>query len=383
MKTPGFSLFTVLYVLSSFRIGEASNPGPITMPQCDEKLNIPGVDSWACGIFNPSGLNARTDILASLPGQVWFGSETHLTSVGVTKVRKGLKSLRSGYRYFIPGYPCEHRSDSGVGNFSGVCAMSVFPCRALPNTFDSDSYKTARLQVVGLQIKDLWVQAGIMYGFPTGQTHHQPLQQTEILLDSIITRVALEGQGPRMICGDFNFEEKMLPSLAKLKAMGFREAQDIAKHRWGVAEQATGVGSAKIDQIWLSRELQNMLLAVSVHRDFWPTHASVVCHFSHDLSHLVSDRWHSPIAFPWPEKWDSNVIDSEGSATEQYAGFWWQLEHQASHQLAQQGVVATARQKGRAQTLTTKPVVTQVAPTKKGRSGDLQPTFVGVSRLHA
>ena len=131
------------------------------------------------------------------------------------------------------------------------------------------------------------------------------------------------------------------------------------------------------------KELQELLLAVSIHRDPWPTHASVVCHFAHDCTPLVSDRWHSPIAFPWPEKWDCNVHVGQGSVDEQYASFWWQVEQQASNHLAQQGVPTTKRQKGRAQTLNTKPVFAPVAPTKKGRSGDLQPSYLGVSRVHA
>ena len=353
------------------------------MKQCNEHMIIPEVDTWSCGVFNPSGANARTDILANMPGDVWFGSETHLTNVGVTKVRKGLKSLQSRYKYFVPGFPCEYRSDSGVGNFSGVCAMSVYPCRPLPHSFDEALYRSARLQVVGLQVRNLWIQAGIMYGFPTGQTHHQPLQQTDVLLDALITRIACEGSGPRMIVGDFNFEAASLPSIQKLRDLGFREAQQIVQQRWGVAEQATGSGQSKIDQLWLSRELQELLVSVSIHRDFWPTHAAVVCHFSQDLTPLISDRWHTPVAFPWPSDWTCNVCPTQGTATEQYAAFWWQLEQQASAQLATQGVKVTARQIGRAQTLQAVPVVSSIAPTKKGRNGDLQPTFVGVSKLHA
>ena len=370
-------------VVTCIRVGEATNPGPVFMPKCDENLQILDSNSWSCGVFNPSGANARVDILANLPGQVWFGSETHLTNHGVSKVRKGLKALASKYKYFVPGFPCEHRSDSGVGNFSGVCAMSTFPCRPLPNSFEPELYRTARLQVVGLQIKNLWIQAGVAYGFPTGYTHHQPQHQTEILLDALVTRVACESTGPRLVCGDFNHDANVLAPIQKLRALGFREAQEIAMTRWGLPEQPTGLGQLKLDQMWLSRELQQLLVAVSVHHDFWPTHASVVCHFDHDGTPLICDRWHVPTAFPWPSDWNSDIQPSSGGAIEQYAAFWWQVEQQASNCLAQKGIVVTKRQKGRAHTLQSKPVLTQIAPTKKGRTGDLQPNFVGISRLHA
>ncbi len=61
---PCLAWYYVVALFVVLRVGEASHPGPNDM-------------TWACGIFNPSGLTTKIDYLAHIPGDVWLGSETH------------------------------------------------------------------------------------------------------------------------------------------------------------------------------------------------------------------------------------------------------------------------------------------------------------------
>ncbi len=113
-----------LFICSQLVIGEAANPGP---------------DQWNLGVFNPSGLNAKLDQISFMHGDIWMGCETHLTKVGISKFRRGLRALKAPFRYFVHGAPCPPRGDSQVGSFTGVSVVSRFPARPLPHSITAFS----------------------------------------------------------------------------------------------------------------------------------------------------------------------------------------------------------------------------------------------------
>lgn len=361
--------------LGCLRIGEAINPGP-------EKQED---SSWQFGIFNASGLNSKTDQIANLPGQAWVGSETHLTARGVKNLQRGLGLLKSHYRYLVPGEPCKPRGTSSeVGTFSGVILLSQFPSRKLPHNFDPDLMATARIQVAGMFVSGYWVQIGMCYGYPNGASHQQPLLQTEYLLDALITRVGCQAKGPRIVCGDFNHEPSSLSQCERLRDLGFKEVQEIASFRWGMSEQPTGRGQTKIDQLWISSELQSILTGVEVVVDQWSDHAAVVARFSNDPSPLYEYKWFVPQPFEWPSgdrifgSYDTSI--NPGIA---YAAMWNSFETSAKNVLSSQGKKLSTNQTGRGQTLTVRASLISPAPCKLARHGDLQPEFMGTSLKHA
>lgn len=121
-----------LFVCLFLRVGEASHPGPARVPS-----------TWSLGIFNPSGLRSKIDALAFLPGDIWLGSETHLTQDGFRAVKRGLRSLQSPYRYAVSGAFCPIRTSGGAGMHQGVISISKFPARNLPHAIPDDLCKTA------------------------------------------------------------------------------------------------------------------------------------------------------------------------------------------------------------------------------------------------
>ncbi len=367
----GFWLVVSL-ILGGCRIGEAQHPGPGSSVE------------WQFGIFNPSGLCSKTDQVVHMPGEIWVASETHLTQSGVVKLRTGLKALRSHYRYVVPGAPCLQRSSTDVGIFSGVAMISAHPARPLPHGFCQDSFRSSRIQVAGVQVADQWVHVGMLYGVPKGQTHCQALFQTEVLLEQLVDRIGCQVQGPRIVCGDFNFEEDCLYQTQRLKAMGFVEVQTYALYRWGLPVVPTGRGSKKLDQIWISAELQSQLIDVQVQHDWWPDHAIVQCKFRGKGLEDVTYTWPVPKPYPWPLEWNGDFeFDQRIHPTEAYAKLWCDIEMQAQTQVELCGGHVPMNTVGRAQTLV--PVVSRPysAPCKLGRHGDLNPSFHGVSLKHA
>ena len=89
---------------------------------------------WTLGTFNPSGLAHRADLVAHLDGDFWGVTETHLSPLAKQKFVRGLRCQSSPFCNVVSGFDCPIRSRSEVaGSFTGVAALSRWPCRALPH----------------------------------------------------------------------------------------------------------------------------------------------------------------------------------------------------------------------------------------------------------
>ena len=375
-KQPSWVLLTLFWCFTLFRVGEAAHPGPTSST----------ANQWTFGVFNPSGLNAKTDLVANLPGDVWVASETRLTQNGVRKLRVGLRALKSDLGQLVPGYPCRQHADrqrAEAGNNTGVLLLSKYPARALPHSFDADMFAQARCQVAGVLIGNLWVQVGFMYGFPVGLNHKYPALQSDGILEALVDRVALQTVGPRILCGDLNHDVGELPQYERLLQLGWRECQDIRALHQGIQVEGTGRGSRRLDHIWLSPELLPFVAGVEVRRDLWPDHASVAVTFDHPGLTRTISTWYRPLDFPWPDAWQSCVrFDTQTDPSLAYAQLWQQVEWQAASQLLQEGGSCFPKQFGRGVTVHNRSSTLQTAPAKLGRAGKPQPQFYGLSLKH-
>ena len=364
----------VVFIVSC-RIGEASHPGP---------PGGSGEFSWSLGICNPSGLNDKVDQVAFLDGDVWLMSETHLTGPGVVRFRKGLAHLRSPFTSIVPGSPCRSRGMSEVGHYSGVLAVSKLPARPLPQQFDAQLFESARIQGVGFQVSSWWCQAGLLYRYPDSVQHANRTFQTSCLLDELVQRIGNQAVGPRLIAGDFNHGPDDLEPLKDLYQLGFREIQEIGLHRFSRHIQPTCGGCKNIDQMWLSPELQALLIDYQVRFDDWAGHASILCQFAMQNSPLVQYHWFMPQPISWPETWPQSDLDIDWSkgSTEQYAMLWYKLELTAQTSAQMQGNHVDPKSFGRGQTLSSTTRWSKCVPPKKGREQDINPAFFGDSLKH-
>ena len=373
--SPSLGWFIRLCFICLFvRVGEAMNPGPCGV---GEKQH------WTLGLCNPSGLNSKIDQCAFLDGDVWLISESHLTDHGLQRFKKGMQHLKSDFKYFTPGFSCPSRGASDVGKFTGVLAMSKLPLRSLPAHFDTQLYATSRIQVVGIAVEDWWVTAGLVYGYPDSVQFPNRTYMTECLVDEVVQRVVFQSSGPRLVAGDFNHGPNDLEQFQILRQAGFAEIQEIGLSRWGRQIQPTCGGTKNIDQIWLSAELQSILLDFHIRDDDWAGHSAIQCVFASQNTPMVRYEWHVPSSFPWPEVWTPQLhCNWQADLTEQYASLWYQLESQAVALHNIHGSYVPDHSLGRAKTLQSVAKWSTGSPCKKAREGGLNPDFYGQSLRH-
>ena len=314
----------IVWIFCLFRVGEAQHPGP----SCE----------WSLGTFNSSGIAHRADVISALPGDFWGVAETHLSPISAKQFVRGLQCSKSHYKYLVQGHPCPLRTRSShAGDFTGVAALSQWPCRALPHSFPEGLFETSRIQVVGACIHQMWITIGTIYGVPKSSQHKHPRFQTDVLLEALVDRVGAQTAGPRVVMGDFNWEPHELSQVRRLQDMGFVELQDLAAAWWDAPIKPTGRGSTRIDAVYVSRELACLLKKVVVDHTQWPDHAMVYGLFAAPSPVLETFHWKSPKQCQWPEQWTPDVspVFTQGASVA-YADFWNRLEQQASaHDVAQ------------------------------------------------
>lgn len=341
--------------LCLWRVGEANNPGPSNSPL------------WTLGTFNPSGVTSKADVVGQLDGDFWGICETHLSDIGRRRFVHALRCQQSKWQYFIPGAPCPLRARSEeVGSFSGVAGLSSWPTRALTHSLHDGWYQSSRVQVLGTFIQQLWMSVAVVYGFPNSKTHHTPRFQTEQLLEGAIDRIACQTQGPRVIMGDFNWEQ--------------HELTQLAWEWWGVPIKPTGKGDRRIDYVYVSPELFPALRRVEVDNAQWLDHSAVIGIFQGWQPVVERFHWKMPLEGEWPEQMSSVEYPVHPNPTVAYAMFWAQLEQAASRaQFQASGKSWHATQFGRGKTLDTVVSRYQHAPIRKARWGEENPSFNGCS----
>ena len=223
---------------------------------------------------------------------------------------------------------------------------------------------------------------GFFYGVPKSTSHLHPKFQTEQYLEALIDRVACQTTGPRVVMGDFNWEQNDLRQLRRLEDMGFCEIQGLASEWWGSPILPTGSGSRRIDFVYISKELIGLFNGVHIDNTQWPDHASVAASFHSVPSDFDRYQWFLPRETSWPTtQWNFQYAgDFESSPTVYYADLWNQIETSASSELLRLGKPPLQKTAiGRGQTLEPTRVNFQAAPIRKGRSGEMQPEFFGSS----
>ena len=374
--------YVALILIVLLHKGEAINPGPSSQGR-----------TWTLGTFNPSGLNGKQQILTEhlAYGDIWAVAETHLSSRALQTFRKGLGCSQSPFRYVVGGHPTPVRAHSQhSGSWIGVATISRFPTRPVPVVWPVDAFQTSRVQVVTTLCHDVWISGGIVYGEPPGIHHPHAKQHTEKLLVTTIEAV-LQLPGCRYVAGDWNFQIGQLDAFQILERHGFKDLQTIAQERWGRVPQATCKGVTRKDFMFVSQELQELLIDVKIEHDVWSDHSVLAGIFQGGPKQVKRFHWRMPRSLPWPKEFVKESLDLDVSfesmdPTKAYQALWGKVETQAEQIASKLGEPAIVpAMKGRGATLNTveKCGVTQQAPLKPSRKGDIVPAFHGASVKHA
>ena len=376
-------LCTVLSLLAFIHQGEAVNPGP--------QDHSRSVRQWSLGTFNPSGLGGKQQIINQYLGEcdIWAVSETHLSSQAMHSFRQGLKWSQSSFTYCVGGCPVTLRSHSNkVGSWSGVAMLSKHPTRQVPIKWQPHSYETSRVLITSTLCADLWITGGVVYGEPPGTKHPDALQNTNLLTLEMMDHLCQSG-GLRFLAGDFNFESNSLEVFQLLAEAGFRDLQDIAHERWGSPIRATCKKSTRKDFCFISPELQSMLIGIEFDDTIWADHAVLKGLFRGGEDHIARHYWRIPTEIKWPQNLSFEVEPDWYSCSDpsrQYEFLWNKVESAAVDHISQLGLPSFPKSSlGRAKTreVTLKHSQFNSGPVRKGRSGDLQPQFAGISQQHA
>ena len=366
---PYLFVFTLLC-----RVGEATNPGP-TNPQ------------FTLGAFNPSGLKGKGPYIVSqlAEGDIWAISETHLCSQSLQAFRASLHFANSQFKYCIAGHPVPAQENRVFhAAWRGVAVLSKFPTRAVPHQMPPGIFESARTVITTTLIQDVWITGGVVYGEPESSSYPHQKIHNEALLHNVANQVCHLHKGPRYIAGDWNCEQNTLPAFEMIEAAGFRDLQDLARDFWGFPIANTCKDVTRKDYCYVSRELQQLLISVSLVNDVFPDHSVLIGNFHSPKLAVPRQIWISPGEFPWPSQWDVDPgywTSLSGSSDEKYQALCAHIEHQASEILP---FPVDQRAKGRATVTPIKPKLDgKVPPPKVARKGDIRPNFVCASYRHS
>eukprot|EP00438_Fugacium_kawagutii_P032420 Skav234923 [mRNA] locus=scaffold840:956698:961575:+ [translate_table: standard] len=271
--------------------GEALNPGP----GCGAQHVV------SVGFTNPSGLRGKEAQALSLGQGIWNFAETQLSHVTQRSSWQSFRSLAvaSGRDLRVHmGAPVATRANSQwAGTWSGVCAISDHPSKELSLAYGGER-SCGRLLTTQHFVNGLPLLISNVYGYPRGPTWPRAKQLTTELLSVLTQEIVLGSTGPRLIGGDFNWEEADLEPFALWQRFGRRSAQDLAWELWGVEKQKTCKAATTPDIVWLSPEAQALLHEVLVH-DVFMEHAVVQVSLRVPSGPSVVLAWPRPSTIPW------------------------------------------------------------------------------------
>ena len=354
-------------------MGEASNPGPDQFE-----------DVFTLGCFNPTGLRNKSHFFTSelSMGDVWMISETHFYGKDVSKFRSGLKTAGAKHRYCVTDVASMKPCMISTNAWKGVAVVSRFPTRPIPSALPDCVQNSGRAILATTLVGDCWITGAVVYGEAESHLHPNHLRNTEFILHHAAAQICHLTKGFRYVAGDWNADQDSLPAFDILNRAGFRELQDVLLARWGLPIRPTCKNVTRKDFLYLSPELQELLLGGEVLSDVWPDHSVLLGRFSFPHAMPAVWVWPTPMPFPWPRDFGNQVVWNKSmNPTQAYQQLWQDIESAA--QLCCPFHVPAAAV-GRAQCLQPKQVKPcHSVPLKPGRKGDFQPQFCGQSVKHA
>lgn len=290
-------MFHFLFLILSFRFGEAAHPGPDT-------------HDFTVGAVNPTGLLGKVGPLEQLPHGVFGVCESHLTPLGIQQFRREL-TVRKSKRRFLTSDAAPYLKvapGSIGGKHTGVGVLTSFPGRNLPVDWPESLRDEARMHVAAINIQQNWLKIGTCYGYAHRPFNLETRARTDKLLSCVVSRIVLESVGPRVVMGDWNQTYGVLPQQQVLEQHGFVEIQKLAESLWQQSPQPTCKGCTVKDFLWISPELIPLLKSVYLDTTLFADHAVLCASFSSLGIPQIPSIWRKPFALPWNDV-DATSLD--------------------------------------------------------------------------
>ena len=280
------------------RIGEASNPGPSRITNENEE------DVLIVGVSNSTGMRQKEKQILDLGIGCWHFAETHLTKTTAKTCKSQLKALARQQNREVKvmtGAAASYRVNSEwAGNWTGVAQVTDLPSMPLQMNFPQEHWETARLLVTRQWCGDLPLTMATCYCYPHSPSWPLARQHNEQLLSSFTSEIVLGLQGLRVVAGDFNENPHTLQQQQIWEANGWQSVQTYAQTHWGQPRVMTCKQKTETEQIWISPEVQSILMEVGT-RHVFSDHLTLWIKLKTGKLSSALWKWPRPSKIEWPE----------------------------------------------------------------------------------
>eukprot|EP00438_Fugacium_kawagutii_P004481 Skav232404 [mRNA] locus=scaffold1077:741915:746805:+ [translate_table: standard] len=298
--------FLVLLFTFSFRVGEATVPGPVDGFDSSDHVawDLPGVPDFILGTYNPSGLSNKFRLVDQLPLGWWHVAETQASKSQQCVFQGHLRSQSRHVGHCLHstlGAPASLRPGSShAGTWTGV--LSYGPCllKAVPLPWPSGVFESGRVLMTAANIFGLEIVAATVYLPPRGPTYPNAVELSEALLAPISSELVLGREGCRAILGDMNAQVGALQHMRLWQANGWVELQDLMQQLHGLSRRPTCKGATSPDQVWLSPELAALVINSAL-IDLFPDHHALLAGIKLPQVRLRELQWPLPGHVPWDD----------------------------------------------------------------------------------
>ena len=300
IKVANYVTMSSYAFLLGTRVGEAGHPGP-------SEYQIPqeNSDEIKVAVVNPTAIFNKLDDILNIGASCYCLAETSATNAIQKTV--SYEARQKGFSPFW-GSPVQSRQyieydkPTYRGDSIGTCCLTNLPSRRCPISFSLDLVESCRVNSCIVRMGALDVLVVCVYGLTGASPDHK--RANDYLLASIHEHIS-SCRLPAIIGGDFNVRPETLQSWSLFKNMGYVDAFDFYRSKWGCELPPTCNNKTRNDTLLIPTCLQKEIVSIEVLQE---------CHFDKHAPLLVTFRVlrERPHVMKWkmPLSWKNLQIPS-------------------------------------------------------------------------
>ena len=275
------------------RVGEAGHPGPDEYQELQQHS-----DQIKVAVVNPTAIYNKLDDVLAIGASCYCLAETSATQAIQKTVSYG--AHQKGFTPFW-GPPVQSRQyieydkPTYRGDSIGTCCLTNLPSRHCPIVFSTDLIASCRVNSCIVRMGAIDVLIVCIYGLTGASPEHK--RANDYLLASIHEHIMTCGL-PAIIGGDFNVRPESLQSWSLFKDMGYIDAFDLCRSKWGHELPPTCNNKTRNDTLLIPTCLQKEVTSIQVLQD---------CHFDKHAPLMVTFNvvHECPYKMKWkmPKSW--------------------------------------------------------------------------------